>query len=212
MIMKAGVRKFALTAHVTSSVGWIGAVAGFLALALAGLTSHDDQTVRAAYLALELIGWFVIVPLSFVSPLTGLIQALGTTWGLFRHYWVLIKFLITIPATLLLLLHMQPVGHLARVVADTTLARGELAGLRIQLAADAGAAVVVLLIATTLSIYKPRGMTSYGRRKQHAETGLTSERSPAADAHWGRYVLFAIMGLVLLFLVIHLAGGGLHGH
>ena len=212
MIMKPGIRKFALTTHVTSSVGWLGAVAGFLALALAGLTSHDDQRVRAVYLALELIGWFVIVPLSFVSPLTGLVQALGTTWGLFRHYWVLIKFLITVPATVLLLVHMQPVGHLARVVADTTLARGELAGLRIQLVADAVAAIVVLVVATTLSVYKPRGMTPYGRRKQSEEIGLRSDRSPVADARWGRYVLFAIIGLVLLFLSIHLAGGGLHGH
>lgn len=93
MIMTPGLRKFALTAHVTSSVGWLGAVAGFLALAVAGLTSHDAQKVRAAYLAMELTGWFVIVPLSIASPLTGLVQSLGSTWGLFRHYWVLIKFL-----------------------------------------------------------------------------------------------------------------------
>ncbi len=119
MTMTPGLRKVALTAHVTSSVGWLGAVAGFLALAVAGLTSQDPERVRAAYLAMELTGWCVIVPLSFASPLTGLVQSLGTSWGLFRHYWVLIKFLITIPATLLLLVHMQPVGHLARVVAET---------------------------------------------------------------------------------------------
>jgi len=91
-------RKFALTAHVTSSVAWLGAVASFLALAVAGLTSQDAQMVRAAYLAMDLTAWCVIVPLSFASPLTGLVQSLGTEWGLFRHYWVLIKFLITIPA------------------------------------------------------------------------------------------------------------------
>ena len=166
MTMTPPLRKFALTAHVTSSVGWLGAVAGFLALAVAGLTSEDTQLVRATYLAMELTGWFVIVPLSLASPLTGLVQSLGTTWGLFRHYWILAKFLITIPATILLLVHMRPIGHLARVVAETTLSRGDLVGLRIQLVADAGAALLVLLVATTLSVYKPRGMTRYGRRKQ----------------------------------------------
>jgi hypothetical protein len=60
---------------------------------------------------------------------------------------------------------MQPIGHLAGVVAETTLARGELAGLRIQLMADAGAALLALLVATTLSVYKPRGRTPYGRRQ-----------------------------------------------
>ncbi len=167
--MTPGLRKFALTAHVTSSVGWLGAVAGFLALAIAGLTSQDAQMVRAAYLAMELTAWFVIVPLSLASPLTGLVMSLGTTWGLFRHYWVLIKLLITVFATILLLVHMQPVGHMARVVAETTLAKGELGGLRIQLVADAGAAALALLVATILSVYKPRGMTPFGWRKHHED-------------------------------------------
>lgn len=169
MTMTPRLRKFALTAHVTSSVGWLGAVAGFLVLAVAGLTSQDVQTVRAAYLAMELIAWCVIVPLSFASPLTGLVQSFGTEWGVFRHYWVLIKFLITIPSTLILLLHMQPIGHLARVVAETTLARGEFHGLRLQLVATSGAAILVLLVATTLSVYKPSGLTPYGRRKQREQ-------------------------------------------
>ena len=173
MVMTLRLRKFALTAHVASSVGWLGAAAGFLALSLAGLTSQDTQLVRAAYLAMELIGWFVIVPLSLASLLTGLVQALGTTWGLFRHYWVVIKLVISVLATLLLLLHMQPVGHLARVVADTTISRGELAGLRIQLVADAGAASVVLLVATALSVYKPRGMTRYGWRKEREQSTVS---------------------------------------
>jgi hypothetical protein len=165
MIMAPGVRKLALTAHVTSSVGWLGAVAGFLALAVAGLASQDAQLMRSAYLAMELIGWFVIVPLSVASLLTGLIQALGTTWGLFRHWWVVIKLVLTILATIVLLIHMQPIGHLADVVAEVTLAGGELRGLRIQLIADAAAALLVLLVSTTLSVYKQQGMTPYGWRK-----------------------------------------------
>ncbi|WP_287123151.1 hypothetical protein [Mesorhizobium sp.] len=43
MIMTPGLRKFTLTVHVTSSVGTLGAVAGFLALAVAGLASEDSQ-------------------------------------------------------------------------------------------------------------------------------------------------------------------------
>src|SRR5437667_10469521 len=62
MMMTPGLRKFALTAHVACSVGWLGAVAGFMALAVAGLASHDAQMAHAAYLAMELVTWFVIVP------------------------------------------------------------------------------------------------------------------------------------------------------
>jgi hypothetical protein len=166
MTMTPRLRKFALTAHVTSSVGWLGAVVVFLALAIAGLTSRNAQMVRAAYLATELITWLVIVPLSLASFLTGIVQSLGTTWGLFRHYWVLVKLLLTIVATIILLLHTQPISYMANVVAETTLSNTDLRGLRIQLVADAGAALLVLLVITTLSVYKPRGRTRYGQRKE----------------------------------------------
>ena len=207
--MTPSLRKFALTAHVTSSVGWLGAVACFLALAVAGLTSENAQTVRAAYLAMNLTAWCVIVPLSLASPLTGIVQSLGTSWGLFRHYWIVVNLVITIPATILLLLHMQPMGHLARVVAETTLARGELSGLRIKLVANAIAALVVLLAATALSIYKPMGMTPYGRRKEKAETQFTESHG---GTRWGRYVMIGVIGLVLLFIFLHLTGRGFRGH
>ncbi len=164
--MSPGVRRVALVVHVTVSVGWIGAVAAFLALAITGLTSRDLQKVRAAYLAMETIGWFIIVPLSVSSLLSGLVQSLGTAWGLFRHWWVIVKLAMTVLATAVLLVHMQPVGHIADAVARATLSGGELRGLRIQLIADAIAAIGVLLMATTLSIVKPRGLTIYGWRQQ----------------------------------------------
>ena len=89
MTMTPTLRKFALTAHVTASVGWLGSVAAFLGLAVVGLASPDAQTMRAVYVSMELIGWFVIVPFSVAALLTGLVQSLGTPWGVFRHYWVL---------------------------------------------------------------------------------------------------------------------------
>ena len=80
MIMPQNIRKLALTAHIASSVGWLGAVGVFLALAVTGLTSQDPKRVRAVYLAMDVSGWYVIVPLCFASLATGLIQSLGTTW------------------------------------------------------------------------------------------------------------------------------------
>ena len=159
-------RKAALTGHVTASVGWLGAVAAFLALAIAGLTTRNPQTVRAAYLAMDLTAWFVIVPLSFASLLTGVVQSLGTSWGLFRHWWVIIKLLMTVLATIILLIHMQPISRLGAAAAAAALTSSDLRGLRIQLVVDAGLAVVALVMVTALGVYKPRGLTSYGRRRQ----------------------------------------------
>jgi len=167
MTMTPALRKFALTAHVTSSVGWLGAVAAFLVLAVAGLTSQDAQMVRAAYLAMELIAWFVIVPLAFASLLTGLVQSLGTQWGLFRNYWVLVKFVLTILATIVLLLQTGSISYMAGVAAETTLSRSDLREARISLVVHAGGGLLVLVVPMILSVYKPQGMTRYGRRKQH---------------------------------------------
>jgi hypothetical protein len=170
MTMTPRLRKLALTAHVASSVGWLGAVVAFLPLAVVGLAGRDAQTLRAAYLAMELIGWYVLIPLALASLLTGLVQSLGTTWGLFRHYWVLFKLLITAFATIVLLMYTQTLGYLASVAVETTPSSDELGGLRTgSPLLHASSALLLLIVATTLAVYKPRGMTRYGQRKQHEE-------------------------------------------
>jgi hypothetical protein len=212
MNMTPGIRKFALTTHVSSSVGWLGAVAGFLALAITGLSSQLDETVRAVYIAMHLTTWFVIVPLSLAALLTGVAQSAGTPWGLFRHYWVVTKLLLTVLATGILLLHTQPIDRVAAVAAQRMLSGGDLRQLRIQLVADAGAALFVLLITTALSVYKPWGMTPYGLRRVSEETAAWRPTTIRRPAPGGRYVLFGILSAVALVLLWHLLGGGLHGH
>jgi hypothetical protein len=170
MTMTPGIRKFVLTAHVASSVGWLGAVVAYLALAVAALTIQDAHTVRAAWIAMELTGWFVIVPLAPASLLIGIVQSTSTPWGLFRHYWVLVKLLLTVFATIILLLHMPTVSYFAGTAAETNSAN--LGGLGGELL-HAGGGLLVLLVTTTLSVYKPRGMTRYGWRKQHEQRDVS---------------------------------------
>ena len=162
-------RKLALTGHVAASVGWLGAVAAFLALAVAGLIGADVPTSRAAYLAMELIARFVIVPLAIASLVTGIVQSLGTPWGLFRHYWVLIKLLVTVVATAVLLLQVGPIGHVADAARETAFSGAELREEKASLAVHAGGGLLVLLVPTALSVYKPRGVTGYGLRMKRRE-------------------------------------------
>ncbi|MEP6813889.1 MAG: DUF2269 domain-containing protein [Actinomycetota bacterium] len=161
--MTPRVRRFALTAHVTSSVGWLGAVAAFVALATVGLTSQDAQTVRGAYLVMEPTAWFVLLPLAFASLLTGLIQALGTAWGVFRHYWVVFKLVINVVATSVLLIYMETFRLLGDVAADQSSDLGTVRNASPLL--HAVGALVLLLAATAFAIYKPRGVTPYGRKQ-----------------------------------------------
>ena len=169
-------RRFVLTAHVTFAVGWLGAVAGFLALAIVGLRSPDTQIMNSAYLGMDLITRFVILPLSFAPLITGPILSLGTPWGLFRHYWIIAKLVITTLSTIILLIHMQPINHLSQLAIDGTLSSAD--SLRTQMVAASGAALVALIIATALAVYKPRGMTAYGWRKQYEERTSLDIKDP----------------------------------
>jgi hypothetical protein len=137
--------------HVASSVGQLSAVASFLALAVVGLTSQNAHTVRGAYLVMEPAAWFILVPLAFASLLTGLVCSLGTTWGLFRHYWVIFKLIINVFATFVLLIYMETFSLMARAAADPSV---DLAMVRnASPALHAALALVLLLVATTLSVY-----------------------------------------------------------
>lgn len=162
MTLSAGLRKLLLTAHVSLSLGWQGAVAAFLALAFVGLGSRDEILVGACDIAMGVVARTVIVPLSLATVATGIGLSLGTRWGLIRHYWVLIKLLITFVATLILLLHMRPIDVLADAALAAPPLGDALRGLRLQLMVDAAAAMGALLVATALSVYKPRGLTRYG--------------------------------------------------
>jgi hypothetical protein len=168
--MTRSLRKFALTVHLTCSVGWIGAVIAYLALVAAALTGPDSRTLRAAWIAMEVIGWYVIVPLALASLLSGLVMALGTQWGLFRHYWVVFSLVLTILATVVLLAHMQTVSDIAGIAAATPSAAVE--GLPGELV-HAGIGMLVLLVIQVLNIYKPRGMTIYGQRKQRERRAVS---------------------------------------
>lgn len=166
MTMAPRLRQFALTLHVACSVGLLGAIAAFLALAITGLTDQNAQTVRAAYLTMPPIARFVIVPLTLASLLTGLIQSLGTSWGLFRHYWVLLKLLLTTIAAMVLLFKLELIDLAARLAAEPTLPRADLREAGIQLTVHALGGLLVLLVPMVLSVYKPPGLTRYGWRKQ----------------------------------------------
>jgi hypothetical protein len=178
VILTPGVRKFVFTVHLTCSVGWIGAVVAYLALGVAAVTNADTQTVRATWTAMELTGWWAVVPLAIASLLTGLVISLGTHWGLFRHYWVLISLALTILSTVVLVLHMPTVSAMARLARNADGA--DLQALGGDLFHPAVGLLVLLAIAV-LNVYKPAGVTPYGWRKQcEGRARLARRVSPVA--------------------------------
>ena len=217
-MMTPALRRFTFTTHITSSVGWVGAALAFLALAVIGFISDDPLKVRGAYLLMAPAAWFVLVPLAHASLLSGLVLSLGTTWGLFRYYWVALKLGITVFATVILLIYMGTFREMAGVAADPVI---DLAVVRnASPIVHAILALILLLAATWLGIYKPFGMTPYGMRQQSAArqtftsiaVPLPMVSAPAAGhtARWVYLVGIVAVGLILLVVLIHLTGTGLH--
>lgn len=165
--MTSAFRKLELTVHVTVSVGWLGAVMAYLALAVCGLSGEDDRMVRSTYLVMEWIGWYAIVPSSLAALGSGLIRALRSEWGILRHYWIVAKLALTIVGVIVLLVHMRAVSQMAMLAAAAA-PLGDFDKLRTQLVVHPAGGLVVLLMATALSIYKPWGRTWLGRRKTPA--------------------------------------------
>ncbi len=171
--MRRSVRKLLLTLHVSISVGWLGAAVAYIALAITGIMSVEAAEARSAYASLELVAWFVIVPLAAGSLLTGSVQSLATEWGLFRHYWISAKLLLTCVATLVLLGHMPAVSRMSAMAASSTSTLTEAAMLPAQLVLHAAGGIVVLLVVVTLSVFKPWGRTPWGRRLLRARDSAT---------------------------------------
>ncbi len=212
MILTARLSKFVLVSHITSSVGWLGAVAVFLALAITGLNSQDIQLSRASCLAMELSAWFVIVPFCLTSLFTGIVQAIGTKWGLLKYYWVVVKLFLTIASTALLLLHMQPISYLAGVAAGPSFSNSRQSEQLIQLIEKAGATILVLLAVTTISVYKPWGRIQFGMPGKYMQNVKTQDPSSATGKSVGFYSLIGLLVLLALFIIIHLFGGGMGHH
>ena len=213
--MTPRVRKLTITAHVAFSVGWLGAVVAFLVLSIFGLTRHDAEVVRGAYLSMDLISRFVIIPLSLAALTTGLLQALGTPWGLFRYYWIVVKFGLAIFMTFALLVHQFAVITVAAKrmsgAGTEALFGANLSSLKTELVRAPSLSILLLVVATTLGVYKPWGLTAYGRRKQQERRKVPEQLEH--ETPLGINIFYAIVGaLVLVFIMLHLTGHGFESH
>ena len=191
----------------------------FLALAGIGVTSNDERTVRGAYLVMAPAAWFVLVPLAHASLLSGIALSVGTTWGLFRHYWVVLKLGMTVFATVILLIYMGTFRQMAGVAADPVV---DLALVRnASPIVHAILALILLFAATVLGVYKPFGMTAYGMRKYDEQRQAVSSTT-LASAGTARDIdarctppwiyIAGIVALALVFIILHLTGGSSTHH
>lgn len=165
--------KAALTAHILTSVGWFGiaVVVGFCGIAAA---VTDDPTLSPALLrVIETAPW-MSVPVGLVAITTGTLLGLGTAYGLVRYWWVIAKLGI---AAAVVMTDAVVVGRIAHEAVATGTVESALYGSTI-------AHVVVLVVATVLSVFKPGGRTPWNGTR--ANPALPQAAGPKAEGSWTR--------------------------
>lgn len=101
-----------LAVHLTCSCGWIGVVLGYLALGIASTVTEQSSTITSSWVAWSC--WVVRAGPVGVGVLNyGHVAGVATRWGLFRQYWVLFAFAMTLLATVVLILHLPSVSRTA---------------------------------------------------------------------------------------------------
>jgi hypothetical protein len=168
-----------VTLHIVMSVGWLWLDGSLVALEAARLFAIIQRSRDDAATASAVIAW-VLIPVVFISLTSGLVLALFTPWGLMRHWWVLMKCSIAAALTITGLLLLVP------RIQGMAAGMGEHAELRTLIARSC--ALILLFVATALSVMKPWGQTPRGRKLRRAgrnervrNTGLATKQATFAQ-------------------------------
>ena len=170
--MPPGWRKGVLVLHVISGICWMGVDIAVFILLMRARTSDDAALVVSGFNAIRMIVPVAVPPLSLSILITGVLLGLGTTWGLIRYWWVLVKLCLSLIMTLLVFVSLVPgVNALAKLDLSTLSAdavRASLGDAPTQLMYPPIVSFLMLGTATILSIYKPWRRTPWS---QEAATG-----------------------------------------
>jgi hypothetical protein len=168
--LTARARRTALTIHIASSVGLLGSTAALLLLALTATGTDDPAFAASIYRLMSSFSLVFGIPLSFAALLSGILLGAGTRWGVLRYWWTTAK--------LLLIVGVIFNGALNSGPSVDALRHG--AGSEPRLVIAAALSVTMLLIATTLSTFKPGGRRrapASRRRRTRAAAGRPSRTS-----------------------------------
>lgn len=161
-------RKALTAAHVIASASWVGITAVIVAMAVVAMTTRDADVMLVTYRLMETFDLTLLPWANFAATLSGIALGIVTPWGLLRHYWVAIKLVISVSILALAFGYLH--NALVSAAADAerlTTASGQapdLGALPTAVLAGFAFALVNLLAAMLLSLYKPGGRTRRGRR------------------------------------------------
>jgi hypothetical protein len=167
-------RKALAAAHAVSAASWIGVAVTFVAMSVVAMSTNDIHTAAVTY---ELMATFDVTLLpwtNFATLLTGIALSMTTKWGLIRYYWVAAKIAIAVGILVRAFgfLHdnLERAGHEAAALVTTGGTVADVSGSADVVLWGFGCAMLSLVGALLLSLYKPGGECVRSRSRQHFTT------------------------------------------
>lgn len=160
-------RKGLLVLHIIAGISWMGVDIALLILLMTARTSGNAVLVASGFNAIRTVVPLAVPPLSLSILITGVLLGLGTNWGLFRYWWVLVKLSLSLLMTGLVFTSLVPgVNAIALLDLSSTSAdavRAGLGDLPTQLLYPPIVSFLMLGAATVLSVYKPWRRTPWSQ-------------------------------------------------
>jgi hypothetical protein len=154
------VRKAALTTHIAVSGAWFGAVTANLFLGISAAVTGSKARADGYYSSMDTLVNHLMPAAAVATLASGLLLALATRWGLFRHWWTVAKLALAILTVVVGVTVIDP------AIQDTVASRTKTgsAGFSDALLPAVAATLLLLLSAITLAITKPWGRIGRVRR------------------------------------------------
>ncbi|UUZ83686.1 hypothetical protein LJK88_07655 [Paenibacillus sp. P26] len=154
-------KQLIIVIHVLSVVCWLGGAMAMLLLGMYMLKAENGEQLYYTLDNMHLIDVVFIRYTALVALLTGIVLSVWTNWGLFKHYWILIKLILTLA---LIAFGIEYMGDwLSQIVRmakqERFLALSDAAFLKASYSLIGGALanIVSLVFMTAISYFKPFG-------------------------------------------------------
>ncbi|HWD06605.1 MAG TPA: hypothetical protein VG674_29615 [Amycolatopsis sp.] len=191
-------RQVVVWLHVVSSIAWMSQAMALMTLSLVALAG-DAATGAAAMSMSRRLDTALLAPLANAAAFTGLVLAGATAWGFFRHWWVLVKFGLTLVQLYAGIFVLSPVLESAAATGTTSW----------RLAAGAGLMAGGLAFQAWVSVAKPWSRTPWSptAKPRTAPTWVfvAAVAAPALDICVGSVLGYPLPAFSLLMLIVLLS-------
>ncbi len=89
-------KNWLISAHVVMMAIWFGTALSMIGITLSNQNTTNGDQLYAINSVMKLLDDYIIIPSANLSLLTGGLLCWLTTWGFFKHYWVIVKWIATV--------------------------------------------------------------------------------------------------------------------